>query len=237
MTETIRGIATRVSIAREYLPDIPVDLLTRAPTAVANTIAPHGLLSGAIGYFIAARGDINDQAAIVIEPTANSWTCEQLNTARYRQFPLGLLFRPAHTWVTLFESTRFAFVEPDRPQVDATDIDMVRQRMSAGTPQAITASFGIAPQTRLGDGMDLVHDIADANGAALFRIQLRDDALIVFRAQLSSAPGVDVEAGALGRSDMSALVLGTVIRQRAVSAATYIELAIGGGVIELELGA
>jgi len=235
MSETIRGLATRVEIAREYLPDVPVDLLTRAAPAVANTLAPHGLIVGTIGYFIAARGDINGQAAIVANPaTVTSWTCERLNTSRYRQFPLGLVFRPAHTWETLYEMSSFSYSEADRAQLDGSEIDMKRDRLRVGRPGAITATFGVVPQTRLGRGMDLLHDIADAGGAALVRVLLRDGAAIVFRGEPTRGPGVDVAFGQLARSDLSMLVQGNVIRQLDVPTPTYVELSLGGAVIELE---
>lgn len=234
MAETIRGLATRVDIAREYLPDIPVDLLTRASPAVANTLAPHGLVAGDCGYFIAARGDIDGQAALVAQTTSTTWVCEQLNTSRMRQFPLGLLFRPVRTWVQLYAMSRFAYSEGERQPLNATLIDMQRERERPGTPKPFVAQFGVVPQTTLGDGMTLLHDVADAAGALLFRVTLQDRAIVLFRGQPTRAPGVDLSAGEIASGDTSVLVHGVVIRQRNVPAPTYVELALGGAVVELE---
>jgi hypothetical protein len=235
MTETIRGIATRVDIARTYAPDIPVDLLTRADRAVANTLAPHGLAAGAVGHFIARRGDIDGQAAIVGAPSSLTWTCEGLNTSRYRQFPLGLVFRPVESWTPILEATAFTYAEPARTPYDATHIDMLRQRMRYGSPQALTASFSAAPQTRLGDSMALLQEIADRSGSATFRVVMHDGAVLVFHGEPGNAPGVDVRVAGLATGSFEVLIHGTVIRQRDAPAVTYVEIQVGAAVVELEL--
>ena len=208
---TIVGRNVKVEVALTFDAAINPTALTKANPGVATLVA-HGKDTGDVGYWTVSAGmvELDGQAAYLTASTADTLTCNGLDTSGYTTYTAGSL-TVAATWGTVSEAASYAVGGGAAAQLDDTRLMDVKTRNVAGllAPQDIT--IDVRNGVTDGAAMAFIEAAARNSTACLFRITQGTSVLRVYYG-VPSVPGESVQAGGLASGQFNVLGPGWAVK-------------------------